>query len=307
MILRISSTVRQALSSGQPVVALESTVITHGLPQPDNLELAQRLENTVRSAGAVPATIGVISGQVVVGLAPKDLVRLAGRDAEKASLWNLATLVSGGGDAGTTVAATLQIAHLAGIRVFSTGGIGGIHHHPFDESADLAALARFPVLTVCAGPKSILDAAATLERLESFGIPTVGYRSSYLAGFHLSETDLPLSARLDSPQALARAFANHRLLGGAGFLVSNPVSQGLTRADLGSYLDAARRAATAAGVRGKDATPFLLARLAELSKGRTVEVNLRLLVENAALAAGIASALTELEGADAPPVGATHE
>ena len=306
--LRIAPTVQQALRTGRPIVALESTVLTHGLPRPRNLDLAHDLEETVRSAGAVPATVGLIRGEAVVGLDRAELDALANGGADKASLWNLPTVLGAGGrSAGTTVAATLQIAHLAGIRVFATGGIGGVHDEPHDESADLIALSRFPVLTVCSGPKSILDVAATLERLESLGVPTVGYRSDRLAGFHLPETEHPLPARLDTPESLARAFAIHHEIGEGGFVVSNPVSEGLTRAELDGYLAEARRSARAAGVRGKDTTPFLLAQLAELSAGRTVEVNLRLLRENAALAARVAVALVRLPHDSSLPVGVSHE
>ena len=303
--LRIAPTVYQALRMGRSVVALESALITHGLPWPRNLELAHHLEETVCGAGAVPATVGILRGVPVVGLSRDELAVLANGGADKVSLWNLPTLL--GRDAGTTVAATLQIAQLAGIRVFATGGIGGVHHDSYDVSADLSALARFPLLTVCSGPKSILNVEATLERLESYGVPTIGYRSSRLAGFYLPETDLPLPVRLDTPEAVAHAFINHLLLGGSGFVVSNPVSEGLAGGELEGYLNGARRDAAAAGVYGKDTTPFLLARLADLSGGRTVEVNLRLLVENAALAARIATSLAERAGEGTLVSGVLHE
>ncbi|MEX2541934.1 MAG: pseudouridine-5'-phosphate glycosidase [Trueperaceae bacterium] len=302
MSLRISPAVQIALSRGRPVVALESTVITHGLPRPQNLELARELENVVRQEGAVPATVAVIAGELVVGIGEDDLELLAGdarandgagtETIEKASLWNLAALLARRADAGTTVAATLHAADAAGIEVFATGGIGGVHSQPYDESADLLALARSKVITVCSGPKSILLAGATLERLETLGVPVVGFRSTCLAGFHVRETDYSLPASFDSPEELAGAFRRHlelRLPG--GMLVSNPVSQGLDRADLTRYREIAEQDAAAAGVSGKELTPFLLSRLAELSESRTVEVNLRLLLENARLAARIAVAL----------------
>jgi pseudouridine-5'-phosphate glycosidase len=294
--VRIAPPVRQALDAGGAVVALESTVLTHGLPRPRNLELARGLERTVREAGATPATIAVIAGEVVVGASDDELVRLAEGPADKASLWNLAAICAGGRDAGTTVAATLHAARLAGIEVFATGGIGGVHDAPFDESADLAALAATPVVTVCAGPKSILDAAATLERLESAGVAVVGFRSDRLAGFHLPLTDLPLPARADTPEEVAAIRRAQARLGlRQALLVSNPVSQGLDPATLRGWLDAARDDAARAGVRGKDATPALLDALARRSNGATVEVNLRLLHENAALAARIAAALAPNE------------
>ncbi|MEJ2287434.1 MAG: pseudouridine-5'-phosphate glycosidase [Deinococcales bacterium] len=293
MSLRIAPPIREALRVGRPVVALESTVVTHGLPRPKNLALARRLEEVVREEGALPATIGVLEGSVVVGLDEAALRALANDpSADKASLWNLAAVVAHGANAGTTVAATLHAAAQAGIRVFATGGIGGVHEHPFDESADLRALARYPVLTVCAGPKSILDAAATLERLESLGVPVVGYRSDRLAGFVVREIDLPLPARIDTPEEAARLVRAQRTLQLDGAVVlSNPVSKGVDPASFTAWLRAAERDLEAQGVQGRDTTPFLLSRLAELSGGATLEANLRLLEENARLAAQVAVGL----------------
>lgn len=289
---RIAPHVRRALDEGAAVVALESTVVTHGLPRPRNLELARGLERTVREAGAVPATVGLIGGELVVGLDDDQLVRLAGGGAEKASLWNLAALAAAGRDAGTTVAATLHAAHRAGIEVFATGGIGGVHDAPFDESADLAALARTPLVTVCAGPKSILDAGATLERLESAGVPVLGYRSDRLAGFHVPHAEPAVAARVDDPAAVAAVKRAQDALGlPQAVVVAKPVSDGLDPETLRGWLAEARRIAERHGARGKDATPRLLGALAELSGGATVEVNVRLLHENAALAAEIALAL----------------
>lgn len=273
-------------------MALESTVITHGLPAPKNLETARDLEATVRREGAIPATIAVLDGELVVGAGSDELERLASGRPDKASMWNLATLLAAGASAGTTVASTLYAAHAAGIRLFATGGIGGVHPQAFDESADLVALARHGVLTVCSGPKSILLASATLERLETLGVPVVGYRSRRLAGFHVRETELPLPAGVETPAELARAYRTHLELAlPGGMLVSNPVSSGLERREMDRYLETAEREASEAGVAGKERTPFLLGRLAELSASRTVEINLRLLRENAALAAQVAVAL----------------
>ena len=287
--VNLAPQVKEALRQGRPVVALESTVITHGLPHPRNLELARELEETVREAGAVPATIGLVDGIPTVGLDAGQLERLATEPAQKASLWNLTALMATGASAGTTVATTLHFAHASGIRVFATGGIGGVHNEPFDESADLQALTRYRVITVCAGPKSILDAPATMERLESLGVPVVGYRSDRLAGFHVPLTDLPVPVTLETPAQIARAFSLHAGLDlPGGMLISNPVSDGLHREELASYLSAAHREAQERSLSGKDVTPFLLARLAELSEGRTVDVNVRLLKENAQLAARIA-------------------
>lgn len=306
MSLRIAPPIREALRTGRPVVALESTVVTHGLPRPRNLALARRLEQVVRDAGATPATVGVVDGELVVGIDDGELQRLAHDDgADKASLWNLAALLARGTCAGTTVAATLYAATRAGIPVFATGGIGGVHDHPFDESADLGALARFPVLTVCAGPKSILDAAGTLERLESLGVPVVGYRSARLAGFVVSEVDLPLPARVETPREAAQVLLAQRALRlDAGIVLSNPVSRGLDPKRFATWLERARTDLRAGGVRGRDTTPYLLARLAELSEGATVDTNLRLLEENAHLAAAVAvelSALTAPRPAAASP------
>ena len=298
--IRIHPRVKGALQKGEAVVALESTVVTHGLPRPDNLALAAELERVAQAAGAVPATVGLVRGELVVGLDETELEHLATRNVHKASLWNLSALAAAGADAGTTVATTLHAAAGAGVRVFATGGIGGVHKsvhkdgngESFDESADLRALARYPVVTVCAGPKSILDVGATLERLESLGVPVIGYKTDFLAGFHVPETSLPVAARCESPEEVARVFEAGRLLGSPGGpLVCKPVSEGLDAAELSGWLAQAQGEAAAEGLSGKDVTPFLLARLADLSGGRSVEVNRRLLAENAHLGAEIARAL----------------
>lgn len=292
--MRVATRVEEALLAQRPVVALESTVITHGLPSPQNLELARSLEDEIRSAGAEPATIGILEGQIVIGLSEDETRQLAGADADKASLWNLAAIVSQRRSGGTTVAATLHLAAAAGIRVFATGGIGGVHPAEFDESTDLVALARYPVITVCAGPKSILNVPATLERLESLGVNVVGYRSDRLAGFHVPLTDLPVPARADEPAEIADIWQVREQLGiPGGMLISNPVSQGLDQAGLDRVRARAAADAEAAGIKGKDTTPFMLARIAELSEGSTVEVNMRLLRENAVLAARIARGLAD--------------
>jgi pseudouridine-5'-phosphate glycosidase len=289
---RIAPTVRRALDDGAAVVALESTVVTHGLPRPRNLELARGLERTVRDAGAVPATVGLVAGELVVGLDDDQLARLAAGGADKASLWNLAALAAAGRDAGTTVATTLHAAHRAGIEVFATGGIGGVHDAPYDESADLAALARTPLVTVCSGPKSILDAAATLERLESAGVPVLGYGSDALAGFLVPTVDLPVAVRVDRPEEVAAVKRRQDALGlSQAVLVAQPVSEGLAPNRLAAWLAEAGADAAARGAHGKDATPARLEALARRSGGASVEVNLRLLHENAALAARVARAL----------------
>lgn len=295
--MRMARRVAQALQEQQPVVALESTVITHGLPRPDNLELARAVEDEVRRGGAEPATIGILGGEIVIGLSPEETAALADADADKASLWNLPALLSQGRWGGTTVAATLHLAAMAGIRVFATGGIGGVHPAEFDESTDLTALARYPLITVCAGPKSILDVSATLERLETLGTPVVGYRSDRLAGFHVPLTDLPVPASAEDPAEIARMWQVRTELGlTGGMLISNPVSEGLDPAFLQGVRDQAAADLERAGIRGKETTPWLLSRIAELSEGSTVEVNMRLLRENAALAARIATELSRLAG-----------
>jgi len=320
--LRVSKAVQDAISAGRPVVALESTVITHGLPRPRNLEAGRRLEEVVRQAGALPATVGVVDGALVVGLDAEELAYLASTDADKASTWNLAAICARGASAGTTVATTLFAASRAGIDVFATGGIGGVHGEVpfeagpeegvgptaatgaagFDESADLDALARYSVLTVCAGPKSILDAAATLERLESRGVSVLGYRTDKLAGFLVPETELPVPATVSAPAGAAAVLRTQRELTlPGGVLLCKPVSGGLSPSDFAALKARALRDLAAIGIAGREATPFLLAALADLSEGRTVEVNTRLLEENATLAAEVARALAGEHVAARPP------
>ncbi len=295
MKLIISHEVQVALKDAQAVVALESTVITHGLPRPQNLDLALALETVVRNTGAIPATIAVFNGDLLIGLERHQMELLASTKVDKASLWNIAALMAQGRSAGTTVSTTLHAASLAGIFVFATGGIGGVHHEPFDESSDIAALAKYPVITVSAGAKSILDVKGTLERLETYGVPVLGYRSDKLAGFHVQQTPYKLPARVETSEEIARAFiAQRKLKLTAGLLVSNPVSQGIDPLTLEAWLDRAHEQARSREITGKDVTPFLLSQLAELSNDKTVEVNLRLLQENAALAAKVALALAAL-------------
>lgn len=289
MALYVHSRIQKALEQRRAVVALESTVITHGLPRPHNLELALELEATVRKAGAEPATIAVLDGRLHVGLSEDELHRLATEDAAKASLWNLAALVQAGTTAGTTVATTLHAAQHAGIAVFATGGIGGVHHEAFDESADLHALARYRLVVVCAGAKSILNVTATKERLETLGVPILGYQSDYLAGFHTPLTDLPVPVRVDSPAEIAACYFAQSDLGlPHALLVSQPLTPGIEANVLRAWLEQAHHDASDQGLRGHAVTPFLLARLAELSDGHTVRVNRQLLVNNAQLAAHIA-------------------
>jgi len=277
------------------VVALESTVITHGLPAPVNLETARRLEAAVREEGAVPATIGILDGVVHVGLSPEALEALATHNGvEKASLWNLAAVVARKQWGGTTVATTAHLAARAGIRAFATGGIGGVHPLPYDESSDLLGLSRTPVVVVSSGPKSILDLAATLERLESYGVGVVGFKTMFLPAFHAPDSPYELPATIWSEAEAAAHWRASRALGlDAATLVFNPVSEGIPYREVKAWVDRANAEAQAAGIGGKDLTPYLLRRLSELSDGRTDEVNLRLLEENARLAARIARHLAE--------------
>ncbi len=276
-------------------VALESAVLTHGLPYPLNLRTALALEEAVRREGAIPKTIALVEGEVRVGLSPGEMEILAQGGVEKASLWNLAALLAQGKSAGTTVAATVHLAHRHGIEVFATGGIGGVHPEPFDESADLMALARSPLLVVASGPKAILDLRATLERLETLGVSVVGYRTDRLPAFFSPDSPFPVPARVESPLEAARVYRKARELGLGAVLLVNPVSRGLPYEQVAAWVEEANGEAARAGVFGKALTPYLLRRLSELSGGETDRVNERLLLENARLAAQVALALAGLE------------
>lgn len=279
----------------EALVALESALLTHGLPYPLNLETALALERAVRAEGATPKTVGLVDGAVRVGLTEEEMARLAQGGAEKASLWNLAALVAKGKSAGTTVAATVHLAHRHGIPVFATGGIGGVHPEPFDESADLFALSRTPILVVASGPKAILDLEATLERLETLGVSVVGYRTDRLPAFYSPDSPYPLPARVETPLEAALLLREARALGLGAVLLMNPVSQGLPYGEVARWVEEANRMAAREGVRGKALTPYLLRRLSELSGGETDRVNRRLLEENARLAARVSLALMGLE------------
>ena len=291
--------VKEAIDGRRGVVALESTVIAHGLPRPRNLETAMLLERDVRDAGAIPATICLADGLLVVGAQAPLLARLANEDGvAKVSTRDLAPFLAAEAEhtlGATTVAATAEIAARAGIEVFATGGIGGVHRgveRTFDVSADLLALTRHPVVVVCAGAKLVLDLAKTLEQLETLGIPVIGYGTSELPAFYTRSSGLPLPHRVDDPAAAAR-IARLQLDRGAGMLVCVPIPEAnaLPRAELEREIDAALRSADAAGVRGSDVTPYLLAQLGDASSGRTLDANVALLRNNARVAAGIASAL----------------
>jgi pseudouridylate synthase len=290
----VSAEVRSALDGGTPVVALESTLIAHGLPYPTNLETARESEQAVRAAGAVPATVAVWQGVPTVGLSATQVEELAhSTDVLKASRRDLATAVSQKRTAATTVAGTMALAHRAGIRVFATGGIGGAHrdpNQPFDISADLGELARTPMLVVCAGAKNILDLPRTLELLETLSVPVIGYRTGRFPAFYVRDSGLPVSARVDSPVEAARLFDAHVALGGGGALLCQPVAEdvALSPAEMDEGL---RRAETEAGrVHGAAVTPFLLKRLAELTGGKSLRANRALIVANARLAGEVSVA-----------------
>ena len=296
-LLHVREEVTAALHAGRPVVALESTLIAHGLPWPANLETALALEAAVREEKAVPATIAVWEGRPTIGLSADQLERLArGRDVLKASRRDLAAAVAQRRTAATTVAATMVLAHRAGIRLFATGGIGGAHPsagHHWDVSADLLELARTPVAVVCAGAKSILDLRQTLEMLETFGVPVVGYGTDEFPAFYLRSSGEPVPARVDSPQEAADLLAAHWELEGAGVVLAQPVAAeiALGKEEWTAALREADAAAARAGVRGKEVTPFLLAQLVDLTGGRTLRVNQALVIANARLAARVANQL----------------
>ncbi|HZU06797.1 MAG TPA: pseudouridine-5'-phosphate glycosidase [Chloroflexota bacterium] len=304
--IAVAPEVAQALADGAAVVALESTAIVHGLPWPDNLAIAQEMEAAVRRAGAVPATIAVLQGRVRVGLTPAELERLARAPAVPKLSWrDLPIALARGGDGATTVAGTLAVAGRVGIRVFATGGIGGVHpgaETTFDISADLAALARTPCLVVCSGAKSLLDLPRTLELLESLGVPVLGYGTSELPAFYCRTSGLPVAAQVDSPAeaaAVARAQWALGLDGGLVLAVPVPAAAALDEAEVRAVLAAAEERAAALGVRGPALTPFLLAELHARSGGRTLVANAALLRENAAVAGAVACALAAGE----PPAG----
>lgn len=290
--------VRAALAAGQPVVALESTIIAHGLPRPDNLRIAREIEDVVRREGATPATIAVLDGHVHIGLDNAGLAEIASRtDVVKASLRDLGLVLARGVPAATTVASTAHLAARAGIEVFATGGLGGVHRgasESFDESADLVALARTSIVVVCAGVKSILDVGATLERLETLSIPLVAYRSDRVAGFYLSDSGYDVPWRVDHPEEIAASVRERRAIGlGEATIVSNPlpIAEQMD-ADLHDrVLAESLAAAEREGIAGKDLTPFILGRFHHETAGESLRANVALVLQNARLAAQIACAL----------------
>ncbi len=297
--LDIHEDVAKALREQRPVVALESTLIAHGLPWPINVETARAAEAAVRATGAVPATIAVWQGRPAVGLCEEQLDFLArpGSNVRKASRRDLSTAVAQRATAATTVSATMYLAHRAGIRVFATGGIGGVHpaagSTPFDISADLIELGRTPVAVVCAGAKSILDLRATLEVLETQSVPVLGYRTDEFPAFYLRSSGLPVSARVNSVTEAAVILSAHWQLGGAGAVLALAISDkaALDPEDFARARWTAEKLAERDGIRGPAVTPYLLARLAEITEGKTLRANAALIVANARLAAELAWAL----------------
>ena len=301
--LTLSPSIEQALHDGTPLVALESTVITHGLPFPQNLEVAQSMEAAVREGGATPATIGLIGGRIIVGLSDEQLGYLAetaGRgNVRKASRRDLPIAVALGEDAGTTVAGTMIIASLAGIELFATGGIGGVHRgQPFDISADLRELGQTPITVVCSGAKSILDLTATREVLETEGVTIVGYRSETLPAFFSPDCGLAVDVRLDSPGEIAALITARRALGlqsSTLVTVPIPIEDAMDPDVAEAAIARANQEAAELGIHGPASTPWLLKRIVELTDGRSLEANSALLLNNGFVAAQIAAALSKLE------------
>ena len=297
--LEISPEVQAALAEGKPVVALESTIISHGMPYPQNVETAMNVERIVRENGAVPATIAIIGGRLKAGLSADEIEYLGkkGYDVTKASRRDLPVLVARGEDGATTVATTMIIAAMAGIRVFATGGIGGVHRGAevtMDISADLEELARTPVLVVCAGAKSILDLGLTLEYLETKGVPVIGYGTSELPAFYTRKSGFGVDYRLDTPEEVAEAFRAKLEMGlGGGMLVTNPIPEEYSMDPdvINRAIDEAVAEANAKGIKGKQTTPFLLARIKDITGGDSLASNIRLVYNNAALAAKVAGKL----------------
>ena len=298
MQLEIPEEVQAALNEGKAVVGLESTVISHGLPFPDNLETAKKMEAAVRKAGAVPATVGVLNGKIVVGLSGEEIERFAQeKGIFKVSRRDFGPVLSRRARGATTVAATAIVCAAAGIRVFATGGIGGVHRgaaHTFDISADLTELSQSPVGVVCAGPKAVLDIGLTLEVLETLGVPVVGFKSATLPAFYSQDSGFPLEYSYETAQELALMLATHWRIGmKSGVLITNPppAEVALERLAVEAIIADALAAAAREQIRGKAVTPFLLSYLSSATKGKTLAVNRALLLNNAAAAAEIAVAL----------------
>lgn len=298
--LELSPAVKAAMMAGEPVVALESTIISHGMPYPQNVETALRVEEAIRETGAVPATIAIIQGKLKAGLTADEIEYLGqkGPSVTKASRRDLPVLVARGADGATTVATTMIIAHLAGIRVFATGGIGGVHRGAettMDISADLEELGRTPVMVVCAGAKAILDLGLTLEYLETKGVPVIGYGTEELPAFYTRTSGFKVDYRIDTPEELAAAFRAQQEMGlGGGMLVTNPIpaEYSMDPAHINAAIDQAVADSRQLGIHGKEVTPYLLARVKELTGGDSLDANIQLVLNNARLAARTAKALS---------------
>ncbi len=294
----VSDEVQTALDSGGPVLAFESTIITHGMPYPQNLETALAAEQACREEGAIPATIAILDGRIRVGLTPAELEKLATDNSQviKVSRRDLPFVVAGGSSGGTTVAATMIIAAMAGIRVFATGGIGGVHRgaeNSMDVSADLEELARTDVTVICAGPKSILDIGLTLEYLETRGVAVVGYRTDELPAFFTRSSGFDVDYRLDSAEQIVDVLQAWRSMGlSGGMVIANPIPAEfeMDNSAISSYIDQATTEAEQIGISGKQVTPYLLQRIYELSDGASLKANVQLLLNNARLGAQIAIA-----------------
>ena len=300
--LDVSPEVAAAVAEGKPVVALESTIISHGMPYPQNVETALKVESIVRENGAVPATIAILGGRLKAGLTPEEIEYLGkkGHEVTKASRRDLAVLVSRGEDGATTVTTTMMIAHMAGIQVFATGGIGGVHRGAettMDISADLEELSQTQVMVVCAGAKSILDLGLTLEYLETHGVPVIGYGTKELPAFYTRKSGFSVDYELDTPAELAAAFRASLDLGlGGGMLVTNPIPEefSMDPAVINKAIDEAIAEANAQGIHGKETTPFLLAKVKDITGGDSLDSNIQLVFNNARLAAKTAAELCRL-------------
>ena len=300
--LDVAPEVAEAIRSNKPVVALESTIISHGMPYPQNVETALNVENIIRENGAVPATIAIIGGRLKAGLSKEEIEYLGkkGQGVNKASRRDLAVLVARGEDGATTVTTTMIIAHMAGIKVFATGGIGGVHRGAettMDISADLEELGQTPVMVVCAGAKSILDLGLTLEYLETHGVPVIGYGTEELPAFYTRKSGFGVDYRIDTPEDLAAAFHASREMGlKSGMLVTNPIPEEYSMdADvIGAAIEKAVAEAKEQGIHGKATTPFLLAKIKDLTGGDSLDSNIQLVYNNARVAAKTAAALAKL-------------
>lgn len=298
-----SAEVQSALSENRPVVALESTIISHGMPYPQNVETALQVEKVIRDQGAAPATIAILNGRLKAGLSREEIEQLgrAGTAVTKASRRDIPFLVTKKSHGATTVAATMIIAEMAGIKVFATGGIGGVHRDApvsMDISADLQELARTNVAVVCAGAKSILDLSLTLEYLETYGVPVIGYQTTAFPAFYTRESGLEVDYRLDSPESVAQAMhAKWNLDLNGGLVIANPIPEeaALAKKWIDVVIDQAISEASGRGITGKDLTPFLLSRIEQLSKGKSLKANIQLVLNNVALAAKIAKAYRDLK------------